>query len=29
MKYVDEFRDAGTARALDTRIAALCEAGRR
>ena len=29
MKYVDEFRDAGTARALATRIAALCEPGRR
>ena len=29
MKFVDEFRDAGTARALATRIAALCEPGRR
>src|SRR6476469_2135003 len=28
MKYVDEFRDAGTARALATQIAALCEPGR-
>ncbi|MFC5995067.1 hydrogenase formation protein HypD [Pseudonocardia hispaniensis] len=29
MRYVDEFRDAATARALSTRIAALCEPGRR
>ncbi|NMH97209.1 hydrogenase formation protein HypD [Pseudonocardia acidicola] len=29
MKFVDEFRDATTARALATRIAALCEPGRR
>src|SRR3954451_22072864 len=29
MRFVDEFRDAGTARALATRIAALCEPGRR
>src|SRR3978361_2581749 len=29
MRFVDEFRDAGTARALSTRIAALCEPGRR
>ncbi len=29
MKFVDEFRDAATARALATRIAALCEPGRR
>ena len=28
MRFVDEFRDAGTARALATRIAALCEPGR-
>jgi hydrogenase expression/formation protein HypD len=29
MKYVDEYRDADTARALSTAIAALCEPGRR
>ena len=29
MRFVSEFRDAGTARALATRIAALCEPGRR
>ena len=29
MKFVEEFRDAETARALATRIAALCEPGRR
>jgi hydrogenase expression/formation protein HypD len=29
MKFVDEFRDAGMARALATQIAALCEPGRR
>ena len=29
MRFVDEFRDAGTARALATRIAALCEPGHR
>ena len=29
MKFVDEFRDADTARALATKIAALCEPGRR
>ena len=29
MKYVDEFRDADTARALGARIADLCEPGRR
>src|SRR5688572_23671287 len=29
MKFVDEFRDAGTARVLATEIAALCEPGRR
>jgi hydrogenase expression/formation protein HypD len=29
MKYVDEYRDADTARALATSIAALCEPGRR
>jgi hydrogenase expression/formation protein HypD len=29
MRYVDEYRDAGTARALAARIAALCEPGRR
>ena len=29
MRFVDEFRDAGTARALATQIAALCEPGRR
>ena len=29
MRFVDEFRDAGKARALATRIAALCEPGRR
>jgi len=28
MKFVDEFRDAGTARVLATEIAALCEPGR-
>jgi hydrogenase expression/formation protein HypD len=28
MRFVDEFRDAGMARALATRIAALCEPGR-
>lgn len=28
MKFVDEFRDAGTARALAARIAGLCEPGR-
>jgi hydrogenase expression/formation protein HypD len=28
MKFVDEFRDAGTAHALAARIAALCEPGR-
>ena len=28
MRFVDEFRDAATARALATRIAALCEPGR-
>ena len=29
MKYVDEYRDADTARALATKIAGLCEPGRR
>ena len=29
MKYVDEYRDADTARALATKIVALCEPGRR
>jgi len=29
MKFVDEFRDAATARVLATKIAALCEPGRR
>jgi hydrogenase expression/formation protein HypD len=29
MRFVDEFRDAGTARALAARIASLCEPGRR
>src|SRR5262249_19904070 len=29
MRFVDEFRDAGTARALAARIAANCEPGRR
>lgn len=29
MRFVDEFRDAGTARALSAQIAALCEPGRR
>ncbi|MFR9805928.1 hydrogenase formation protein HypD [Pseudonocardia sp. RS010] len=29
MKYVDEYRDADTARALSTAITALCEPGRR
>ena len=28
MRYVDEFRDAGKARALASRIAGLCEPGR-
>ncbi|MFH9425139.1 hydrogenase formation protein HypD [Streptomyces sp. NPDC017529] len=28
MRYVDEYRDAGTARALATKIAELCEPGR-
>ncbi|GII78387.1 hydrogenase formation protein HypD [Sphaerisporangium rufum] len=28
MRFVDEYRDAGTARALGARIAALCEPGR-